>query len=74
MPVSIATWLHGYYASHREPFPIKLESIKQGAGITTERPAKVRELIENALAELVKVGFLESWEIVGDLVYVKRAS
>lgn len=66
--------MHGYYASHREPFPIKLESIKQGAGITTERPAKVRELIENALAELVKVRFLESWEIVGDLVYVKRAS
>lgn len=74
LPVGIATWLHGYYASHREPFPIKLESIKQGAGITTERPAKVRELIENALAELVKVRFLESWEIVGDLVYVKRAS
>ncbi len=72
LPVGIATWLHGYYASHREPFPIKLESIKQGAGITTERPSKVRELIEKALAELVKVGFLKSWEIVGDLVHVKR--
>ena len=73
VPVGIATWLHGYYASHREPYPVKLETIKKGAGITTERPAKVRELIEKALTELVNVGFLKSWEIVGELVHVKRA-
>lgn len=73
LPVGIATWLHGYYASHREPFPVKLDTIKRGAGITTERAAKVRELIEKALAELVNVGFLKSWEIVGELVHVKRA-
>ena len=73
LPVGIATWLHGYYASHREPYPVKLETIKKGAGITTERPAKVRELIEKALTELVNVGFLKSWEIVGELVHVKRA-
>lgn len=73
LPVGIATWLHGYYASHRVPYPVKLDTIKRGAGMTTERAAKVRELIEIALAELVKVGFLESWEIVGELVHVKRA-
>lgn len=73
LPVGIATWLHGYYASHREPFPVKLDTIKKGAGITTERPAKVRELIEKALTELVNVGFLKSWEVVGELVHVKRA-
>lgn len=73
LPVGIATWLHGYYASHREPYPVKLETIKRGAGITTERPAKLRELIEKALAELINVGFLKSWEIVGELVHVTRA-
>lgn len=72
LPDGIATWLHGYYASHKQPYPVKLDTIKAGAGITTERPAKVRELIEKALAELVKVGFLKSWEIVGELVHVKR--
>ena len=41
---------------NREPFPVKLDTIKRGAGITTERAAKVRELIEKALAELVNVG------------------
>ena len=62
LPVGIATWLHGYYASHREPFPVKLDTIKRGAGITTERAAKVREADRKALAELVNVGFLRSWE------------
>lgn len=73
LPDGIATWLHGYFASHREPFPIKLDTIKRGAGMTTERPAKVRELIEKALIQLVNVGFLKSWKIVGELVHVKRA-
>lgn len=68
----LATWLHTYFASHREPYPIKLDTIKTGAGMTTERPAKVRELIEKALFQLVNVGFLKSWQIVGDLVHVKR--
>lgn len=73
LPDGIATWLHGYFASHREPFPIKLDTIKKGAGMTTERPAKVRELIEKALVELVNVGFLKSWDLIGELVHVKRA-
>jgi hypothetical protein len=73
LPVGIATWLHGYYASHREPYPVRLLTIRRGSGITTERPAKLRELIEKALIELVNVGFLSSWEIVGELVHVRRA-
>lgn len=72
LPDGVATWLHGYYASHREPYPVKLETIKQGAGMSSGRPAKVRELIEKALRELVNVGFLVSWAIVGELVHVKR--
>ena len=73
LPVGVATWLHGYYASHREPFPVKLDTIKRGSGMTTESASRVRQLIESALAELVNVGFLKSWEIVGELVHVKRA-
>lgn len=72
LPVGIATWLHGYLASHRQPYPIKIDTIKSGAGMTTERAAKVRELVEKALHELVNVGFLVSWEIVGELIHVKR--
>lgn len=73
LPVGIATWLHGYFASHRQPYPIKIDTIKSGAGLTTERAAKVHELIKKALNEMESVGFLASWEIVGELVHVKRS-
>lgn len=72
LPDGIATWLHGYYASHREPYPIKLDTIKKGAGMTTESASRLRQLIEQALTALVSVGFLRSWKIEGELVDVKR--
>lgn len=72
LPDGIATWLHGYFASHREPYPIKFDTIKNGAGMTTGRIAKVRELVEKALRELVNVGFLAEWTIVSESVHVKR--
>jgi TrfA protein len=72
LPDGIATWLHGYFASHSQPFPIKIATIKTGSGMTTESTAKVRQLIEKALNALKEVGFLSSWEILGELVHVKR--
>ena len=72
LPDGIATWLHSYYASHQKPFPVKIGTLKKGAGITTESITALRQLIEKALAKLVEVGFLESWEIAGELVHVKR--
>ena len=72
LPTGIATWLHGYYASHKTPYPIKIDTIKTGAGITTEKDTKIKQLIERALIQLVNVGFLASYEIIDDLVHVKR--
>lgn len=72
LPVGIATWLHGYLASHRQPHPIKIDTVKRGAGITTENCDRVRQLIERALSELKDVGFLESGTVVGELMHVKR--
>jgi hypothetical protein len=77
LPAGLSTWLHGYFASHNEPHPIKLETIRDGAGLATERIAHVRELVVKALDELKRVKFLKSWDIVGpdkDLVTVKRAN
>ena len=77
LPVGIATWLHGYFASHKPPYPIKLETIRDGAGLTTVRLAHLRELVEDALDELKRVKFLASWQIDGpskDLVIVERVT
>lgn len=51
LPDGIATWLHGYYASHKVPHPIKLDIIKGGAGITAQRK-HLREIVNKALEAL----------------------
>jgi len=38
LPDGVATWLHSFYASHREPFPHKLTTLALGAGMILERP------------------------------------
>jgi hypothetical protein len=38
LPEGLATWLHAYYASHREPFPVKVETLAVGAGLMPEVP------------------------------------
>lgn len=72
LPDGLATWLHTYFASHRKPYPITIEAVMQGAGMSFERVRKARETIAKALTQLVEVGFLASWEIVGDFVHVVR--
>ena len=72
LPVGIATWLHGFYSTHKEPYPYKLETIQKGCGISVERTDKLQGLIAAALADLVRVGFLESFEIIEGLVHVRR--
>lgn len=77
LPAGLATWLHGYFASHNKPHPIRLETISKGAGLTTARLAHVRQLVEAALDELKRVNFLKAWRIDGpdnDLVSVERTS
>ena len=73
LPVGLATWLHGYLASHKDPFPIKIETIKQGAGLTTEDKSHLISTIEKALESLNNIGFITDWKIEKDLVTVKRS-
>jgi len=36
LPDGIATWLHGFYASHKDPFHHKIETLANGAGLKLE--------------------------------------
>jgi hypothetical protein len=73
LPSGLATWLHGYFASHEQPFPIKLGTIKAGAGLTTTTQKHLRELVKTALDELKRVRFLKDWSFgPDDLVKVER--
>jgi hypothetical protein len=72
LPSGLATWMHGYLASHRDPMPIKLSTLHKGAGCTTDTPRKFKQLATTALGELERVGFLKNWKIRGELVHVER--
>lgn len=89
LPVGVATWLHSFYSSHRDPFPHKFETLAMGAGLKLEIPegpldAAAKKKLKNRMKEVrntlmdaheaLKVsGFLESYEIKRGLVHVVRA-
>jgi len=68
----LAQFLHGYYSSHREPYPIKLETLYRLASSRNSKKG-FKQKVKVALEILVAIGFLQSFQIEGDLVSVKRA-
>ena len=68
-----AKWLHGYYASHRDPFPIKVSTLKHPCGSECSRLSGFRSNLKTALDELIKAGFLASWKIdLEDKVHIQK--
>lgn len=72
LPDGLATWLHGYLASHKSPYPIKIETIRLGSGLTDATKCDLKKTVIRALKALVKVGFLGDFSVEGDLVTVER--
>lgn len=87
LPEGLATWLHAYYASHREPFPVKIETLAVGAGLMPdalaveaeqtanykERLRGIKKLILKALESLKESGFLTDFKVTRKgLVMVRR--
>jgi hypothetical protein len=71
LPDGIASKLFGYWASHRQPFPVKVETLHKLCG--SEMSIKhFKAELKKSLDLLDKVGFLASWEFKDDLVAVKR--
>jgi len=69
----IAQWLHGIYASHAQPYALKVETIWRTCGSDTKELRFFRPKLRKALEELKKVGFLqEAWIDSNDLVHVNR--
>ena len=69
----LAQALHAFYSSHRQPFAVKLETLKAYTGSRNKQTASFKRQLKTALQELVDVGFLVSFELDGTLVHVRRA-
>jgi hypothetical protein len=73
----LALWLFSYYSSHKLPLPITVETLHCLSGSSAE-VRKFKTRLQNALDELILIGFLNSWVIEkqeGDKlekVYVSR--
>ena len=62
----LAQWLHGYYASHAKPHPLKIETIRELSGSSNKQKADFKRKLRDALNDLVEVGSLLSFDISDD--------
>lgn len=57
----LAKWLHGFYSTHKDPHDLNTETLMHAAGSQTADKFKSRQLLRDAHAELMSVGFLSSY-------------
>jgi hypothetical protein len=68
----LAQYLHAYYSSHKNPYPVKVITLHQLSGSRVEQLRYFKRNLKSALEDLVKINFLESYSFKGDLVIVTR--
>jgi hypothetical protein len=72
----LAQWLHGFYASHAKPFPMRMETLLKLSGSEDSNPRSAQQTLRKALdavseaSEAHGEGF--SPEIRGDLVHIEK--
>ena len=72
----LAQWLHGFYASHAKPFPMRMETLLKLSGSENDNPRSAQQKLRKALDAVSEAsathgeGF--SYEIRGDLVHVEK--
>ncbi|MBU0945428.1 MAG: replication initiator protein A [Proteobacteria bacterium] len=59
----LAKWLHGFYSSHRIPYPMKVATLKILCGSSCKRLVDFRRILRMAMDELIRVESLENWKI-----------
>ena len=67
----LALWLHGFYASHAKPYPLSVAYLHKLSGSQTKQLRYFKKNLAEALSELVTVGAVAAFEILGDLVHVR---
>jgi len=66
----LALWLHGFYASHAEPFRVTVAYLHELSGSQTKQLWKFKQNLTQALRDLQAAGAIRGFEIRDDLVHV----
>jgi hypothetical protein len=68
----IARRLFDYFASHKEPFPLELETFRLMCGSESSRLKKWREQTSDACKELIESRLVQNAWVIQDKVHCKR--
>lgn len=72
----LAQWLHGFYASHAKPYPIKVETLHKLCGSEATLMSDFKKDLRRALDAVTEAseanGQLFNYDIQGDLVCVEK--
>lgn len=67
----LAQWLHGFYATHAEPYPYKVETLHTLCGSENSALRDFRRELRDALACVQAAGGIRAWTIdANDLVHI----
>ncbi len=73
LKTDLAKWLHGFYASHRAPYAMKVDSLRHLCGSNCGRLSDFRGKLRGALEELINAKLLALWNIDReDKVHVQK--
>lgn len=68
----LALWLHGWFATHAQPYPLRIDTLRRLSGSRNQNAAGFKRLLFAALAELEAISAIDAWEVRGDIVHVTR--
>lgn len=72
----LAQWLHGFYSTHEQPYPLTVQFLHKLSGSDTACMRSFRQLLKHAAAEWVSAakthGSQVSASLVGDLLHVRH--
>lgn len=60
---NLAKWLHGFYSSHEQPYPYKVETLQRLCGSSVARLGDFRKALRLALDKLVVICAIKNWNI-----------
>lgn len=67
----LALWLHGYYASHAQAYPVKIETLQELSGSRNPSRSSFKRQLQKAFVDLEAVAGIKA-SFDGDLVTVER--
>ena len=67
----LALWLHGFYASHAVPYPLRVAYLHKLSGSQTKQLKHFKQNLVRALRDLEAAGAIKAFEIRDDLVHVR---